>query len=113
METKLKTEKGIAICQKMDIFKGLLWYTYKGEWMHWYELTAAAAQEIIEKNRNGEIVAALEEYTQENEKPEAKEVVFENVVGQDSLNRFDRPKRRNKGRNKNWQHRNRKSKRND
>ena len=113
METKLKTEKGIAICQKMDIFKGLLWYTYKGEWMHWYELTAAAAQEIIEKNRNGEIVAALEEYTQENEKPEAKEVVFENVVGQDSLNRFDRPKRRNKGRNKNRQHRNRKSKRND
>lgn len=113
METKLKTEKGIAICQKMDIFKGLLWYTYKGEWMHWYELTAAAAQEIIEKNRNGEIVAALEEYTQENEKPEAKEVVFENVVGQDSLNRFDRPKRRNKSRNKNRQHRNRKSKRND
>ena len=116
METKLKTEKGIAICQKMDIFKGLLWYTYKGEWMQWYELTVEAAQEIIEKNKTGETVTALEDYIQEAEKSEIKEVVFENVVGQDSLNRFDRPKKRN-NRSANGRNRNRsrkpKSKRND
>ena len=111
METKLKTEKGLAICQKMDIFKGLLWYTYKDEWMQWHELTAEAAQKIIAKNKNGEVVTALEDYSQE-EKTEVKAVAFENVVGQDSLNRFDRPHTRNKKRSGN-RNRNRRSRSND
>ena len=99
-ETKLKTEKGLAICQKIDIFKGLLWYTYKDEWMQWHVLTAEAAQKIITKNKNGEVVRALEDYSQE-EKTEVEPVAFENVVGQDSLNRFDRPHTRNKKRSGN------------
>ncbi len=97
MDTKLKTDKGIALCQKMDIFKGKLWYTYKDDWMHWHELSAEAAQEIIDKNRKGETVAALEDYS-EDPKTEVKAVAFENVVGQDSLSRFDTPKNRNKKR---------------
>lgn len=112
METKLKTEKGLAICQKMDIFKGLLWYTYKDEWMQWHELTAEAAQKIIAKNKNGEVVTALEDYSQE-EKTEVKAVAFENVVGQDSLNRFDRPYTRNKKRSGNRNRNRRRSRSND
>ena len=112
METKLKTEKGLAICQKMDIFKGLLWYTYKDEWMQWHELTAEAAQKIIAKNKNGEVVTALEDYSQE-EKTEVKAVAFENVVGQDSLNRFDRPHTRNKKRSGNRNRNRRRSRSND
>ena len=112
METKLKTEKGLAICQKMDIFKGLLWYTYKDEWMQWHELTAEAAQKIIAKNKNGEVVTALEDYSQE-EKTEVKAVAFENVVGQDSLYRFDRPRSRNKKRSGNRNHNRRRSRSND
>jgi hypothetical protein len=27
-DTKLVTEKGDAICQKQDIFKGLMWFAY-------------------------------------------------------------------------------------
>ncbi len=100
METKLKTEKGIGVCQKMDIFKGILWYTYKGEWMQWYQLTAEAAQEIVEKNRKGEVVSSLEDYSQDQNQ-DSKEVQFENVVGQDSLNRFDRPKNQHKKRSGN------------
>ena len=112
METKLKTEKGLAICQKMDIFKGLLWYTYKDEWMQWHELTAEAAQKIIAKNKNGEVVTALEDYSQE-EKTEVKAVAFENVVGQDSLYRFDRPRSRNKKRSGNRNRNRRRSRSND
>lgn len=112
METKLKTEKGLAICQKMDIFKGLLWYTYKDEWMQWHELTAEAAQKIIAKNKNGEVVTALEDYSQE-EKTEVKAVAFKNVVGQDSLNRFDRPYTRNKKRSGNRNRNRRRSRSND
>ena len=112
METKLKTEKGLAICQKMDIFKGLLWYTYKDEWMQWHELTAEAAQKIIAKNKNGEVVTALEDYSQE-EKTEVKAVAFKNVVGQDSLNRFDRSHTRNKKRSGNRNRNRRRSRSND
>ena len=106
-EKKLQTEKGTAICQKTDIFKGLMWYTYDGEWMNWHILSATQANEIIEKNKKGEKVASLEEYAVEH--IEDTKTEFENVVGQDSLTRFDNPKRNN--RRKNNKNRNRNNKR--
>ena len=101
-ETKLYTEKGTAVCQKTDIFKGLLWYAYEGEWMNWHVVTAEQANEIIAKNKKKEKVASLEEYAAEHLKDTKTE--FENVVGQDSLTRFDNPKpkrKRNKNKNRN------------
>ena len=92
-ETKLQTEKGVAICQKVDIFKGYLWYAYKGEWTNWHLLTHDQANEIIRKNRANEPVASLEDFALDLP-AKTEEKVFENVVGQDSLNRFDRPKRK-------------------
>jgi len=106
-EKKLQTEKGTAICQKTDIFKGLMWYAYEGEWMNWHILSATQANEIIEKNKKGEKVASLEEYAVEHVEDTITE--FENVVGQDSLTRFDNPKRNN--RRKNNKNRNRNNKR--
>ena len=106
-EKKLQTEKGTAICQKTDIFKGLMWYAYDGEWMNWHILSATQANEIIEKNKKGEKVASLEEYAVEH--IEDTKTEFENVVGQDSLTRFDNPKRNN--RRKNNKNRNRNNKR--
>ena len=102
-DTKLQTEKGYATCQKIDIFKGLLWYAYEKEFMNWHELTAEKANEIIELNKKGKKPIALEEYIIEVSKPEKEP--YTNVVGQDSLTRFDRPKqstkkRRNKNRKK-------------
>lgn len=99
-ETKLHTEKGIAVCQKVDIFKGYMWYAYKGEWMTWHLLSNEQASEIVRKNKANEPVVSLEEYTLDLI-PKQEEKVFENVVGQDSLNRFDRPKNRKNNRNKN------------
>ena len=105
MDTKLHTEKGIAVCQKMDIFKGLLWYTYKGDWMQWHTLTVESANAIIAKNKAEEPVSGLEAYSLTAEE-NTRLPHFENVVGQDSLNRFDRPKKRKP------QHRKRKNTRN-
>jgi hypothetical protein len=103
-ETKLQTEKGTAICQKIDIFKGLLWYAYENEFANWHQLTAEKASEIIAFNKKGKKPLALEEYSIDLPIPEKEP--FSNVVGQDSLTRFDQPKqkgkkKRNKGRNKN------------
>lgn len=96
-EVKLHTEKGTAVCQKTDIFKGLMWYAYEGEWMNWHVITTDQANEIITKNTKKEKVASLEEYAVEHIKDTKNE--FENVVGQDSLTRFDSPKPNNKRKN--------------
>jgi cell fate regulator YaaT (PSP1 superfamily) len=95
-EIKLKTEKGTAVCQKTDIFKKQLWYAYEGEWNNWFLLSVDQANEVIKINKSNKLVSSLEEYTTENKIP--IENKFENVVGQDSLTRFDKPK--NKKHNK-------------
>lgn len=98
MEVKLMTEKGVALCQKIDIFKGLMWYCYDKEFMNWHELPVAKVNEIIEANKKGQKVESLEVYAVE-QAPKEQEI-YNNVVGQDSLTRFDQPKRK-KSRNKN------------
>jgi len=98
-DIKLATEKGRAQCQKIDIFKGLMWFSYEDEGMNWHELEVAKVNEIIALNKKGQKVASLEEYIED--KIILQQEIFNNVVGQDSLTRFDQPKRRrNKGRNK-------------
>ena len=91
-ETKLKTEKGTAVCQKTDIFKKHLWYAYVGEWNNWFLLSVDQANAIINENKSNKLVSSLEEYTTENNAVE--ESMFENVVGQDSLTRFDKPRKK-------------------
>jgi len=112
-DSKLYTEKGNAVCQKTDIFKGLMWYAYEGEWMNWHIITTDQANEIIEKNKKREKVASLEEYAAEHILDTKNE--FENVVGQDSLTRFDSPKsnrKRKNNRNKNNNNKNKNRNRN-
>jgi len=104
-DTKLFTEKGLAFCQKTDIFKQMLWFSYKDEPANWHVLTKDQTNEILEKNKKKEKVASLEFYALDN--AEEEKVVFENVVGQDSLTRFDRPKGRSNRNNRN-KNRNRK-----
>ncbi|MEP5256087.1 MAG: regulatory iron-sulfur-containing complex subunit RicT [Winogradskyella arenosi] len=96
-DVKLYTEKGTAVCQKTDIFKGLMWYAYEGEWMNWHIITTQQANEIIEKNKKREKVASLEMYAVDH--IEDTKTEFENVVGQDSLTRFDNPKSKKKRKN--------------
>ena len=85
--TKILTEKGIAFCQKIDIFKGLLWFVYKNDSVNWHELSVDTVNEIIKINATGKKINSLEEYTSTINVDEDLE--FQNVVGQDSLTRFD------------------------
>lgn len=97
-DTVLETEKGKAFFVKMDIFKELLWYNSKEEGFKWFKLTLEQVQEVIEMNKKGEKPSSLEDL--ESETAIATKIDFENVVGQDSLTRFDKPKSKNKRRNK-------------
>ena len=100
-DTKLFTEKGLAFCQKTDIFKEKLWFSYKEDPANWHVLSPEQVKEIQEKNKKKEKVTSLEEYAIENLVEIEERVVFENVVGQDSLTRFDKPKRSKNNRNRN------------
>src|SRR6056300_1725121 len=64
-EVKLHTEKGIAVFQKMDIFKQLLWYSYKDDWITWHKIPLEAVLTIIKKNKEKLPVASLAEYIEE------------------------------------------------
>lgn len=90
-EDKLVTKKGKAVCQKIDIFQKKFWYAYEGDYGNWIEIELEQVLEIIEAQKNNDPVESLEDF--KAEEPEVKiEANYENVVGQDSLTRFDRPK---------------------
>lgn len=93
-EIKLRTEKGIGIFQKMDIFKSILWYAYKDEWATWHKLPLDAVKTIIEKNKAKQKVSSLEAYVVPE--PKKKNTFFDSGVGQDNIRRFDQPKHRKK-----------------
>jgi len=98
-DTWLQTQKGTAVFQKMDIFKGLVWYAYKDNPMHWHQLEVKRANEIIELNKDKKKVQSLEDFAFEIKSAKEDEKVFANVVGQDSLTRFDKAKKKRKNRN--------------
>ena len=100
-DTWLQTKQGTAIYQKMDIFNGWVWYAYKDNPINWHKLTTEQANEIIALNKENKKPKSLEEYSEELIDLIPKKEVFANVVGQDSLTRFDKPKRKKRRNNRN------------
>lgn len=96
-EIKLKTQKGDAYHVKTDVFKGTMWYAFRGE-NELYPMTAERVKEIIESNKNGKKPTDLKDY-QIEETVVVEEVGYSNVVGQDSVSRFEKsfkkPKKKN------------------
>ncbi|MBC7643083.1 MAG: hypothetical protein H7174_12230 [Flavobacterium sp.] len=95
-ETKLVTEKGDAICQKQDIFKGLMWFAYTNNFANWHVLKIDQVREILAENKLKNKVSSLEDYALEIVLEPVKD--FNNAMGQESLTRFDqaKPKKNNK-----------------
>ena len=95
-ETKLVTEKGDAICQKQDIFKGLMWFAYTNNFANWHVLKIEQVREIVAENKLKNKVSSLEDYALEIIAEPVKD--FNNAMGQESLTRFDqaKPKKNNK-----------------
>lgn len=96
-DLRLQTEKGSAVHIKTDVFKQEMWYAYTGEvGGGLIPLKPERVREIIKMNRDGEKPRDLKDFVEFTEvaKPD-----YENVVGQDSLNRFDKlfKKKKNKG----------------
>ena len=97
-ETKLQTEIGDAVCQKQDIFKGLMWFTYTNNFANWHVLKIDQVREIIAENKEKRKVTSLEDYAMEIVVEPQKD--FNNAMGQESLTRFDQPKSKKKNNKK-------------
>lgn len=100
-DVKLQTEKGTAFHIKTDVFKRQLWYMYEGEASIGVGLVALSperVQDIIKINKSGKKPADLKDF--DSHVVTRKEPDYDNVVGQDSLNRFDNTFSKNKKRKK-------------
>lgn len=87
---------------KTDVYKRTMWYIYsKDDTTKIVGLSVDKVHEIIELNRRGVVIDDLESEVEVEEK--SNELDYHNIVGQESLTRFD-DKRRNKNKkNKNRQ----------
>lgn len=96
LKTKLELKDGTAFPQKVDIFKGVMWYTTKSDPTKFVEVPVERVNEILAMNKDGKKPSVLVE-REFTAVPEVKHD-YENVVGQDDLTRFDRPKKQGKKR---------------
>jgi hypothetical protein len=88
---KLKTARGTAVHQKTDIFKRIMWFTYFDDMSNFIAVSVDDVKKVIELNKAGQLPEQLNAIqTVAQEKDEAPD--YENVVGQDSITRFDKNK---------------------
>lgn len=97
---RLATEKGFAFHQKTDIFKRVIWWSYTSEPDVFIPLSIARTKEIFKLNAENIKPADLLEPKLYKELTAVKQPDYENVVGQDSLTRFDKKKQPNNSNNK-------------
>jgi len=103
-DVKLKTKRGTAVHFKTDIFKKMIWYVYEDEReINPIGLEVKQVFTIMDKNKNNQFPDDLKdfEFVSPAQKAAAAEPDYANVVGQDSLTRFDKKKNNNSNRNKN------------
>lgn len=98
----LRTQKGKAIFQKLDVFQQCLWYSYESEPSKRIKLSLQAANDIVAQNEAGKEVAALEAFAEREEQAPRE---FEDAFGLDEIEPDTRMKRPNSKRRKkshNW-----------
>ena len=97
---KIKTPKGKAVVFKMDIFKRLVYFLQLGEQgSSPIAMNVEDANKLIAASAKGEVVGSLASYELEEEVEEV-DTTFGNVVGQESLTRFDEAKRKKRRKGK-------------
>jgi cell fate regulator YaaT (PSP1 superfamily) len=96
---KLLTEKGLAFHQKTDIFKRTMYFSYADNPGNFIAVPVDRVKEIIALNKESQKPADLVTYVETTVRPE-KKPDYENVVGQDSITRFDNKRKKKKSNNK-------------
>ncbi|MBP8849602.1 MAG: hypothetical protein KBG80_03505 [Breznakibacter sp.] len=104
----LETDEGTFYHFKTDIFKRIMWYSSSKDMLaNLKAVTVDRVKEVIAINKKGKKVLVLAE--EDISKKIAPEIDYTNVVGQDSLTRFDESKRPNNNKNNNNRNKNRRN----
>lgn len=91
----LEFEDGPAYLRKTDILRETMYFSYeKSSDSTLFPLSAEEVREIIEMNRDGEKAESL------RPEPVQRTPEFVSAVGDDSISRFDSPRRRKKSQNR-------------
>ncbi len=99
----LEFEDGLAYLRKTDILRETMFFSYdKGSDANLYALSAEDVKEIIKMNREGYRPESL------RSEPEHAAPEFISAVGDDSISRFDNPKRKKKSQQSRRHHHNKK-----
>ena len=94
---KLKTKAGIAKFVKLDVFKGVLFYlNLESPTSELLQITIGSVKKIIGLNEKGVLPDNFIDFTIEDD---ILELNYEDVIGQESINRFDK-KAKNKKRSR-------------
>jgi cell fate regulator YaaT (PSP1 superfamily) len=92
-EIPLFLRKGKAIWQKTDVFARTMYYAYANEQGDLIGLPIEAVHEIIKLNQQKDFPETLEQFSVKGKMlPNNETDMFDNVVGQDDLTRFDKKK---------------------
>lgn len=87
-KARLKTKKGTAKFVKKDVFKRVMFYfNPEDPTAELLEITLEGVKQIIELNKKGETPESFDRFVVESINNEAR---FQDAVGQDNINRFDR-----------------------
>jgi cell fate regulator YaaT (PSP1 superfamily) len=97
MESRFETEKGWTHCVKVDVFKREMWFAYEKGGIVWYKFSVDDIQEFLAMSAKGKKTEPLEDLAKnvEEAKPD-----FSDVIGEDSLERFERKEKQNRKRKK-------------
>jgi len=94
----LQTEEGTVYHQKTDIFKGIMWFSYQADSaLNAIPVSVERVKTIQELNKNKQKVKSLIDPDLDEVVPPKKiDVDYANVVGEESLTRFDSQKKKKK-----------------
>ncbi|WP_395094070.1 regulatory iron-sulfur-containing complex subunit RicT [Vaginella massiliensis] len=105
MDTKLNTEKGYANCVKIDVFKREMWFSYDQGGVMWYKFSVEDVQEFMAINAKDQKLESLEDLAKNS--IIEKKIDFIDVIGEDSLERFERKNRPSNRKRSNQRNKNR------
>lgn len=79
----------------------MMWFAYKENTAQWHVLPVSRVKEIIEENKKGLKISSVEDFSVEISSSREKITDFKDTIGQESLTRFDTPKKKKNNRSKN------------
>lgn len=89
----IETSTGIAYHQKTDVYRRIMWFSYKQDASNEFiALSVEQVKDIVEANKKGK--KPLIDVKEEKKEEKKTEFDYKNVIGEDSLTRFEEKRNR-------------------